>query len=98
MISETIRTLRESAGFSQAQLAKKLDVTRSSVNAWEMGLSAPTIQYVAAMSRLFHVSADYLLGIENKLSIFLDGYSSEEKEVIYSLVRYFDSQRKSGSA
>lgn len=94
MISETIRTLRESAGFSQAQLAKKLDVTRSSVNAWEMGLSTPTIQYVVAMSRLFHVSADYLLGIESKLSIHLDGYSPEEKELIYSLVRYFDSQRK----
>jgi len=94
MISETIRALRESAGFSQAQLAKKLDVTRSSVNAWEMGLSTPTIQYVVAMSKLFHVSADYLLGIESKLSIHLDSYSAEEKEVLYSLVRYFDSQRK----
>lgn len=94
MISETIRALRESAGFSQAQLAKKLDVTRSSVNAWEMGLSTPTIQYVVAMSKLFHVSADYLLGIEAKLSIHLDGYSSEEKEIIYSLIRYFDSHCK----
>ncbi len=94
MISETIRALREAAGFSQAQLAKKLDVTRSSVNAWEMGLSAPTIQYVVAMSKLFHVSADYLLGIETEFSIHLDGYSPEEKEVLYSLVRYFDSQRK----
>lgn len=94
MISETIRTLRESAGFSQAQLAKKLNVTRSSVNAWEMGLSTPTIQYVVAMSKLFHVSSDYLLGIETKLSIHLDGYSAEEREVLYSLVRYFDSQCK----
>lgn len=94
MISETIRALRETAGFSQAQLAKKLDVTRSSVNAWEMGLSTPTIQYVVAMSKLFHVSADYLLGIETNFSIHLDGYSSEEKEVIYSLIRYFDSRRK----
>lgn len=94
MISETIRSLRESAGFSQAQLAKKLDVTRSSVNAWEMGLSTPTIQYVVAMSKLFHVSSDYLLGIESNLSIHIDEYSFEEKEVIYSLIRYFDSHRK----
>ncbi len=94
MISETIRALREAVGFSQAQLAKKLDVTRSSVNAWEMGLSTPTVQYVVAMSKLFHVSADYLLGIETEFSIHLDGYSAEEKEVLYSLVRYFDSQRK----
>lgn len=94
MISETIRYLRETAGFSQSQLAKKLDVTRSSVNAWEMGLSTPTIQYVVALSKLFHVSTDYLLGTETKLSIHLDSYSTEEREVLYSLIRYFDSQRK----
>ena len=94
MISERIRLLRESAGYSQSQLAKKLDVTRSSVNAWEMGLSTPTIQYVFAPSKLFHISTDYLLGVEATLSIQLDTYSTEEREVLFSLIRYFDSQRK----
>lgn len=94
MISEKIRHLRETAGYSQTQLAKKLDVTRSSVNAWEMGLSTPTIQYVVAMSKLFHVSTDYLLGTETSLSIHLDAYSAEEQEVLFSIIRYFDSQRK----
>ena len=42
MICDRIKQLREQAGYSQAQLAKRLDVTRSSVNAWEMGLSMPT--------------------------------------------------------
>ena len=72
MISEKIKILRDKAGMSQAQLAKKLDVTRSSVNAWEMGLSTPTTQYVAAMAQLFHVSSDYMLGIENRIQIMLD--------------------------
>ena len=36
MICDRIKELREKAGYSQAQLAKRLDVTRSSVNAWEM--------------------------------------------------------------
>lgn len=93
MISEKIRELREQAGFSQSQLAKKLDVTRSSVNAWEMGLSTPTIQYVVALAKLFHVSSDYLLGMEPKQTIDLDPYSGEEKEVLYSLIRYFDSRK-----
>ena len=34
MICDRIKQLREQAGYSQAQLAKRLDVTRSSVNAW----------------------------------------------------------------
>lgn len=93
MVSEQIRKLREQAGYSQAQLAKKLDVTRSSVNAWEMGISAPTTQYVVAMAKLFHTSTDYLLGMENTLHIQIDGYTQEEKQIIFSLLKYFDDQR-----
>ena len=77
MISDRIKFLREKAGYSQAQLAKKLDVTRSSVNAWEMDLSTPTSQYVVAMARLFHVSTDYLLGLESEFSLSLENYTQD---------------------
>lgn len=93
MLSERIKELREKAGYSQVQLAKKLDVTRSSVNAWEMGLSAPTTPYVVAMARLFHVSADYLLEIQSELSLSLDSFTEEEITLIYQLLRYFDGNR-----
>ena len=92
MISDKIKELREQAGFSQSQLAKKLDVTRSSVNAWEMGLSMPTTQYIVAMTKLFHVSADYILGIEADQSISLRGYTEEEVALVLNLLRYFDGQ------
>ena len=90
MINEKIKELREKAGYSQAQLAKKLDVTRSSVNAWEMGLSTPTTQYVVALSKLFHVSADYILGIETGLAVSLRGYTPEETELVFNLMKYID--------
>lgn len=93
MISERIRQLRERVGFSQSQLAKKLDVTRSSVNAWEMGISAPTTQYVVAMAKLFHVSTDYLLGMESTLQFSVEGYTQEEIRLIFDMIRYFDEQR-----
>lgn len=88
-----IKTLREDAGYSQSQLAKKLDVTRSSVNAWEMGLSTPTTHYVVALAKLFHVSTDYLLGIDDKRTVVLDGYSKSEIELIYDLIKYFDEHK-----
>lgn len=94
MICDRIKQLREQAGYSQAQLAKRLDVTRSSVNAWEMGLSMPTTQYVVTLAKLFHVSADYLLGLTASSSIVLDGYMQEEIELLYKLIRYFDDQKK----
>ena len=93
MICDRTKQLWEQAGYSQAQLAKRLDVTRSSVNAWEMGLSMPTTQYVVTLAKLFHVSADYLLGLTASSSIVLDGYTQEEIEMLYKLIRYFDDQK-----
>ena len=91
MICDKIRELRERAGYSQSQLAKKLDVTRSSVNAWEMGLSTPTTQYVVALTKLFHVSADYILGIEPEYSVSLRGYTDKEVALVMNLLEYFDA-------
>lgn len=93
MVSDRIKELREKAGFSQAQLAKRLDVTRSSVNAWEMGLSTPTTQYVVALAKLFHVSTDYLLGLEPELTLSLEKYTQEELALLFGLLNYFDAQR-----
>lgn len=93
MVSDRIKELREKAGFSQAQLAKRLDVTRSSVNAWEMGLSTPTTQYVVALAKLFHVSTDYLLGLEPELTLSLEKYTQEELSLLFGLLNYFDAQK-----
>ena len=93
MIYDRIKTLREDAGYSQAELARKLDVTRSSINAWEMGLSTPTTPYLVELAKLFHVSADYLLCLKNEKSIVLDDYSEAEIKLIYDLLKYFDKHK-----
>ena len=43
IIAERIKCLREQNQLTQAQLARKLQVSRNCVNAWEMGISLPTI-------------------------------------------------------
>lgn len=46
MVAERIKMLRENHNLSQVDLAKKLSVTRASVSAWEMGISAPSTAYL----------------------------------------------------
>ncbi len=92
MICDIIKSLRESVGVSQATLAKKIGVTRSAVNAWEMGLSVPTAQYIVELSQFFHVSADYILGLKNKEAFFVDSLSEKEKKIIFDLYEYFISK------
>ena len=41
MIADKIKLLREASHLTQTELAKKLNITRSCVNAWEMGISVP---------------------------------------------------------
>ena len=94
MNGEKIRALREQTGISQSELARRLGVTRSSVNAWESGLSAPTAIYLVELSKLFHVSTDYLLGLETNQSLKLSHLSDNEIKLVYDLVKYFDQVKE----
>lgn len=88
--AERIRELRTKNNMTQAELARKLYVTRSSVNAWEMAISVPAAEKLSDLCRLLHTSADYLLGIDSDESISIGHYSAEQKELLYGLIRYFD--------
>ena len=88
--AERIRELREKNHLTQSQLAKKLYVTRSSINAWEMAVSVPSTEKISALCFILHTTADYLLGTDSRETLPLDRYTNEEKEILYRLARYFD--------
>lgn len=91
MIAEKIKKLREANHWTQAQLAKKLNITRSSVNAWEMGISAPSTLYLVELSQLFMVSTDYLLDLSTNNSLDISNLTEKEVSLVYELVSYFRS-------
>ena len=94
MIYEKIRELRERAGLTQSELAKHLNITRSSVNAWEMGISVPSTQYVIQLSEKLGVSTDYLLGLENTASVSVKGLTEKETALIVELIKQFRDARE----
>lgn len=94
MIADTIKLLRNARGMTQANLARKLNITRSSVNAWEMGISVPSTTYIVELAQLFHVSTDYLLGLEQNSSIDISGLDDTEIKIIYELVNHFSAMKK----
>lgn len=61
-LSENIMQLRKAAGLSQEQLAEQIGVSRQTVSKWETGQSAPELEKLLALSRIFGVSTDTLLG------------------------------------
>lgn len=61
MVTSNIRHLRKRAGFTQAQLAEKLDIKRSLVGAYEEGRAEPKLSTLVNVAKLFEVSLDQLI-------------------------------------
>lgn len=64
MLSENIKTLRKQKGYSQQQLADKLNVVRQTVSKWEKGYSVPDADLLEDMAVIFEVDVGELLGKE----------------------------------
>ena len=61
ILADKIIELRKKNGWSQEELAEKLNVSRQAVSKWESAQSVPDMNRVLQMSDLFGVSTDYLL-------------------------------------
>ena len=88
MISEKIKSLRESHNMPQSSLAKTLGVTRSGVNAWEMGISVPSTHYIVELAKYFDVSTDYLLGVERSSTISTEGLLEDDIQLVCQFVEH----------
>lgn len=92
LTAERIKKLREQKGYTQSELAKKLNITRSSVNAWELGISSPSTTYIKALSELFSVSADFLLGTDKTSTISTAGLTPSDIEIVHNLIEHLKSK------
>ena len=88
MVADRIKFLREANNLTQADLARQLGITRSSVNAWEQGISVPSTQYVVELARLFNVSVDYLLGVDASANLNIAGLNEDDVKLVYQIVNH----------
>lgn len=83
----TLKALRIENKMTQAELAQKLDVTKSVISAYETGIRMPSYDILIHISRLFDVSTDYLLGQERSQEFDLSGLTEAEISALKELVR-----------
>lgn len=76
MLGQRINQLRQSCGWSQVELAKRLGVAKQTVSNWENENIQPSIDMLVRLSRLFGVTTDYLLGLETVSRLDVDGLPS----------------------
>lgn len=60
-LGEKLQKLRKGKAMSQEELASKITVSRQAISKWELDLAFPDTENIVQLSKLYNVSADYLL-------------------------------------
>ena len=64
MFNENLKNVRKSKGFTQAELAVKVNVVRQTVSKWEKGLSVPDADTLQKIAEVLEIEVSQLLGAE----------------------------------
>ena len=62
---ERLKELRTENKISQPELAKMVGVSKGMISFWENAINEPTISNLVKLCKIFDVSSDYLLGLED---------------------------------
>lgn len=73
MLGQRIQELRSGCGWSQVEVAKRLQVAKQTVSNWENENIQPSVDMLVRIAMLFNVSTDYLLEMENIPRLSVDG-------------------------
>lgn len=87
MLSETIKTLRKQKGFTQEELAIRLNVVRQTVSKWEKGLSVPDSDMLIKLADVLETDVAVLLGGEMIQNTKESADSVSSSEIIEQLSR-----------
>ena len=93
-IGKFISALRRANGMTQKELADKMGVTKAVISYYELQERYPSPEVLVKLASIFHVSTDYLLGLERTDTLDLSGLSEEDALLVKKLV---ESLRKKNS-
>lgn len=85
-VGERIKELRNAKRMTQHEFAERINVTKSTVSAYENGTRLPSYDVLIKIARLFKVSTDHLLGYSTKSTIDVTGLTRKQINVIQDVV------------
>lgn len=97
ILADKIIRLRKQNGWSQEELAEKMQVSRQAVSKWEGAQTTPDLEKILMLSSLFGVTTDYLLKDEMEDEGHSDGTNMSVKRMTLAQANAFLEWRKSAS-
>ena len=85
-LGNKLKTLRIQRQMTLKDVACRVGVSKSIISAYENGSRRPSYEMLIKLARLFDVTTDYLLGLEQKKQLDLSGLTIAQQESLYNLV------------
>ncbi len=92
-LAEKLTLSRKNSKLSQAQAARLIGVSSSAISAYEQNESTPSLEMLMKLAGLYHVSADYLLGISYPREGAALDTAGLTKQQLLALQNLIDSMR-----
>ncbi len=89
-----IRELRESRNMSQAALGRRVGRSKPVISSYENNLKTPPLDVLISISNVFNVSLDYLVGIDKKQSLSINGLTNEQIDILKIIVEEFTDKNR----
>lgn len=83
---EKLKELRERSGMTQEQLAELMRLSKSTISQYENQERAPSPHILVKIASVFHVSTDYLLGVDEIRRAELSGLTDDDIEIVERLI------------
>lgn len=81
-----LKYLREKRRLSQQEAADRLEVTRSTISAYERNTKMPSVDMLVRLAILYHSSVDFILGLENRTNIYVDDLSESQQATVVKMI------------
>lgn len=84
-----IKELREQFKMSQEELGRRVGRSKSVISSYENNLKIPPLEILTNIAVIFHVSLDYLVGIDKNEMVSVENLTKQQKKVIYTILQEF---------
>ena len=85
-MGERLKALRTEQKLTQKQIASRVGVAISAISSYEAGVRYPSYDVLIKLAHIYHVSTDYLFGIDRKRSVDVSGLNDDEITLISQMV------------
>ena len=92
-IGDRLRALRRKKKLSQTQVAARLNLSKASVSGYENNTKTPSLDVLIQLSIFYGVTTDYLLGLEERRMLCINGLSDRQEALVKALLEEFGASR-----